>query len=104
MHSSCSARGATTPRGWCVVTAEGSNAGPPQLLDLTELLLVATGTGGAQLADREWGGDGGVWSGYQAPADLKAIPAAQLDQLEPLFAALLKHQADELLKHVQVTH
>jgi hypothetical protein len=91
-------------RGWCVVTSEGSTAGPPQLLDLTELLLVATGTGGAQLADREWGGDGGVWSGYQPPADLKAIPSAQLDQLEPLFAALLKHQADELLKHVQVTH
>jgi hypothetical protein len=58
----------------------------------------------AALSDREWGGDGGNWSGYQAPADLKAIPDAQLDQLRPLFAALLKGQVQALFAYLQVAH
>jgi hypothetical protein len=90
-------------RGWCFVTGEGTSAAP-QLLDLTELLLIATPPAGAMLLDREWGGGGGGWPGYQAPPDLKAIPQTQLDQLQPLFSAMLKRQADALLAHLQLAH
>lgn len=89
-------------RGWCVVTGEGGQATPPQLLDLTELLLVAVDSGGARLADREWDPSAQPWSGYRTPPDLKAIPAAQLDQLQPLYAAMLQHQAEGLLRHLEV--
>lgn len=88
-------------RGWCFVSGEGSAA--PTLLSLTELLLIGVGPAGVQLADRQWGGDGQSWTGYQAPADLKALSAQQLDQLRPLFAAMLQRQADALLAHLQVS-
>ncbi|HEY4750408.1 MAG TPA: hypothetical protein VIH60_08480 [Steroidobacteraceae bacterium] len=91
-------------RGWCFVTGQGAADAPPQLINLTELLLIGVNGSAAALSDREWGGDGGNWSGYQAPADLKAIPDAQLDQLRPLFAALLKGQVQALFAYLQVAH
>jgi len=90
-------------RGWCVTTYDGSPA-PPQLLNLTELLLVTVTPEGAQLVDHEWGGDGGPWINYKPPPDLKAIPAQQLKQLQPQFGAMLQQQASALLAHLQVTH
>ena len=89
-------------RGWCFVTGQGAADAAPQLINLTELLLIAVNPGAAVLGDREWGGDGGNWTGYQAPADLKAIPEAQLDQLRPLFDALLKGQAQGVFAHLEV--
>jgi hypothetical protein len=91
-------------RGWCFVTGEDGAESAPKLLNFTELLLIGlTGTG-AELDDREWGGDGPTWRGYHQPLDLKAIPDQQLDQLESQFDALLRQQADELLMHIQVNH
>jgi hypothetical protein len=87
-------------RGWCFVSGEGDAA--PTLLSLTELLLIGVGAGSAQLADREWGGNGQSWTGYSPPADLRQIPAEQLAQLQPLFAARLQQQAGALLAHLQV--
>jgi len=42
------------------------------------------------------------WETYTLPADLKQFPAEQLDQLQPLFAALLSRQARGLLEQVHV--
>jgi hypothetical protein len=84
-------------RGWCFVTGEGTADQLPTLLNLTELLLVQMSNGEARLAGRQWGGDGQSWIGYQPPADLKAFSDAQLEQLQPLFSAMLKQQADRLL-------
>ena len=91
-------------RGWCFVSGEGGAGADvaPALLAFTELLLIAAGPAGMQIFDREWGGDGHSWTGYQPPADLKAIPAQQLDQLQPLFGALLQQQGEALLRHLQV--
>jgi len=89
-------------RGWCFVTGTGASDAPPTLLNLTELLLVGIGAQGARLADRQWGGDGQSWSGYRPPGDLKAFPDAQLDQLQPLFGAMLKQQAGRALGRLQV--
>ena len=90
-------------RGWGFTTFEGSTT-PPQLLNLTELLLVNVTPDGAQLVDHEWGGDGGGWTGYKPPADIKSIPDQQLKQLQPLFAALLQQQGGSLLTHLQLAH
>jgi hypothetical protein len=89
-------------RGWCFVTGQGGPDTVPQLLNLSELLLIAIDDSGARLVDREWGGDSEHWTGYKPPADLKAFPGALLDQLQPLFGAMLKRQASAALEHVQV--
>jgi hypothetical protein len=89
-------------RGWCFVTGQGGADTVPQLLNLSELLLIGVNASGAQLIDREWGGDGQGWSGYRAPPDLKAFPSPLLDQLQPLFGGLLKQQASSALGHLQV--
>ena len=90
-------------RGWCFVTGEGGVDTVPQLLNLSELLLIGIGPSGAQLTDREWGGNGQGWTGYRAPPDLKAFPGPALDQLQPLFGGMLKQQANAALARVQVT-
>jgi hypothetical protein len=89
-------------RGWCFVSGEGSPDSAPLLLSLTELLLVAAGPSGAQLYDREWGGEADGWTGYEPPADLKAMPERQLDQLQAPFSGRLQRQAGALLAHLQV--
>jgi hypothetical protein len=64
---------------------------------MTELLLIGLSGSQAQLIARAWGGDGKDWSGYRPPPDLKAFPDQQLDQLQPLYGAMLKQQADDAL-------
>lgn len=89
-------------RGWCFVTS-GADPGAT-LLDLTELLLIGVSDSQAQLIGRGWGGDGKSWSGYRPPPDLKAFPEQQLDQLQPLYGAMLKQQADSALVALQAAH
>jgi hypothetical protein len=89
-------------RGWCFVTGEGGPDTLPSLLNLTELLLIAVNGQAAQLSDRQWGGNGQSWIGYKAPPDLKAFPEQQLAQLQPLYAYMLRQQADALLAHLEV--
>jgi hypothetical protein len=90
-------------RGWCFVTGEGAADALPTLLNLTELLLVQVSGRDAWLAGRQWGGNGQSWIGYRPPPDLKAFSDAQLDQLQPLFSAMLKQQADRLLAPLPLT-
>jgi hypothetical protein len=89
-------------RGWCVVTGE-EGVSTPTLLNLTELLLIGAPPSGPVLAAREWGGAAsGKWVGFGAPADLKALPDAQLDQLRPLYQAMVEGQGATLLGHLKV--
>ena len=87
-------------RGWCFVT--GGPDPEPVLLDMTELLLVGVQGSKAELIGRAWGGDGKNWTGYQAPPDLKAFPEQQLNQLQSLYGAMLKQQADTALAPLQL--
>ena len=89
-------------RGWCFVT--GGSEPSPVLLDMTELLLVGVSASKAELVSRAWGGDGKNWTGYQPPADLKAFSEQQLNQLQPLYGAMLKQQTDTALASLQVAH
>jgi hypothetical protein len=89
-------------RGWCFVT--GGPDPLPVLLDQTELLLVGVSASKAQLIGRAWGGGGKNWTGYRAPPDLKEFSEQQLDQLQPLYGAMLKQQADAALAPLQLAH
>lgn len=87
-------------RGWCFVT--GGSDPLPVLLDQTELLLVGVSASKAELVGRAWGGDGKNWTGYQPPPDLKAFSEQQLNQLQSLYGAMLKQQADTALAPLQL--
>jgi hypothetical protein len=90
-------------RGWCVVSEEGVTAGVPSLINLSELLLIGVTTSGAELGARQWGGEQNqFWTGFKPPADLKSLADAQLNELQPLFAGMLKQQAGGLLTHLEV--
>jgi hypothetical protein len=95
-------------RGWCFVSAarseEDTSDKAPQLLNLTELLLIDLAPPSAKIGAREWGGaQTQTWTGFKPPPDLKDIPEQQLSQLQPLFAAMLKQQVSGVLEHLQVT-
>jgi len=91
-------------RGWGFLTRERAGAkDKPTLFNEIELLLISIGPEGATLRARQWGGVYSMqWQTYTLPPDPKAIPPEQLDQLQPLFAAMLSRQAKELLCRIQV--
>ena len=91
-------------RGWGLLTRERAGAkDKPTLFNEIELLLISIGPEGAALRARQWGGVYSVqWQTYTLPPDPKAIPLEQLDQLQPLFAAMLSRQAKDLLGQIQV--
>jgi hypothetical protein len=90
-------------RGWCVLTDGRTPSSLPTLLNLSELLLIATTPQGAVLAGREWGGtSSSSWTGFTPGPDPKQLGDAQLEQLQPLFEAMVRGQAQRLLEHVHV--
>jgi hypothetical protein len=85
-------------RGWCVVSGSAAGGAAPLLLNLTELLLISVTPKGAQLDARTWGGTFTQnWTGFVAAADPQSLAGPQLEQLQPLFAALLRQQTQGLL-------
>jgi hypothetical protein len=90
-------------RGWCVLTDGRSPASLPTLLNLTEMLLIVNTPQGAVLAARDWGGvSSSSWTGFTPGPDPKQLGNAQLEQLQPLFEAMVRSQAQRLLEHVHV--
>jgi hypothetical protein len=91
-------------RGWGLLTRE--RAGPkekPTLFNEVELLLVSVGPDGVTLRARQWGGVyTTTWQTYAPPPDLHQLTPEQLDELQPLYAALLSQQTKGLLDQVQV--
>jgi hypothetical protein len=91
-------------RGWGFLTRERAGAkDKPTLFSEIELLLISVGPEGATLRARQWGGIySSQWQTYTLPPNPKEIPLEQLDELQPLFAAMLSRQAKDLLGQVQV--
>jgi hypothetical protein len=91
-------------RGWGFVTKQGAAGGSrPGLFNMTQLLLIGASPEVASLRGREWGGSySDEWPDFMPPADLKAIPAQELDKLKPLFATILSKQANRLLDQLEV--
>ncbi len=90
-------------RGWCVLTDGRMPGSAPTLLNLTEMLLIAATPKGAVLAQRQWGGlSTSGWMNFTPAADPKQLTDAQVEQLQPLFAAMVRGQAQLLLGSVSV--
>jgi hypothetical protein len=91
-------------RGWGFLTRERAGSkDKPALYSEIELLLISISPEGATVRARQWGGIySSQWQSYTLPPDPKDIPAEQLDELQPLFAAILSRQAKDLLGQVQV--
>jgi hypothetical protein len=91
-------------RGWGFVTHEfAGSKDKPNLFCEVELLLIAITPEGASLRAREWGGSYNYqWQAYTVPADPKAFPPDQLEQLQPLFATILARQTKEFTEQVHV--
>jgi hypothetical protein len=91
-------------RGWGFLTRERAGAkDKPTLFNEIELLLVSVSPEGVALRARQWGGVyTSQWQNYTLPADPRQLPDEQLNQLQPLFAALLSRQAKDLLDQVRV--
>ena len=88
--------------GWGFVTTDEPGA-KPALFNMTQLLLVSITPAGATLDAREWGGQyTDTWANYSLAPDLKAIPAEQLDELQPLFAGILTKQSARLIEWITV--
>jgi hypothetical protein len=91
-------------RGWGFVTHErGGPKDRPTLFSEVELLLIAVRPDGISVRARQWGGNYNYqWQTYTAPADPKAFPPDQLEQLQPLFATILSRQAKDFMDQVHV--
>lgn len=91
-------------RGWGFLTRERAGSkDKPTLFSEIELLLISISPEGATLRARQWGGVySSQWQSYTPAPNPKEIPPEQLDQLQPLFAAMLSRQAKDLLGQVQV--
>ncbi|MFL6602195.1 MAG: hypothetical protein ACJ8R9_12790 [Steroidobacteraceae bacterium] len=91
-------------RGWGFLTRERAGTkDKPNLFNEVELLLIGISPEGATLRARQWGGVYSMqWQTYTLPPDPKAIAPEQLDQLQPLFAAMLSRQVKDLLGQIQV--
>jgi len=93
-------------RGWGFVTNNEAAAGrprPPELFNMTELLLIGVSANGLSLRGREWGGSYSLeWTSFVPPKDPKAVPPQQLDEQRPLFAGILARQATRLLEQLDV--
>lgn len=89
-----------TLRGWGFFTRGSASAqDKPLLFSETELLLIGVTPEGATLLARKWGGTLTIqWESYTRPEDPKAVSPTQLDELKPLFAAVLTRQAKEMLE------
>jgi hypothetical protein len=90
-------------RGWCVLTDGRMPASAPTLLNLTEMLLIANTAQGAVLAGRQWGGERtSGWTSFTPQPDPKQLSDAQSEQLQPLFAAMVRTQGQLLIDTVRV--
>jgi hypothetical protein len=90
-------------RGWCVLTDGRMPASAPTLLNLTEMLLIANTPQGAVLAARQWGGvSTSGWTNFIPQPDPKQLGDAQIEQLQPLVAAMVRTQAQLLIDALRV--
>ncbi len=90
-------------RGWGFITKGEPPEGKPAVFDMTQVLLVSATGGTALLRAREFGGSyTDTWSSFTTPADLKAVPDDELDQLKPLISGLLTRQANRVFDQIEI--
>jgi hypothetical protein len=90
-------------RGWCVLTDAKLAGSTPTLLNLTEMLLIASTPQGPVLMQREWGGaSSSGWTQFAGPPEVRQLSDGQLGQLQGLFTGMVRGQGQRLLAPVHV--
>jgi hypothetical protein len=91
-------------RGWGFVTGQEGKDAKPSLFNMTELLLISTPGSAVNLSARQWGGADELvaWATFTPPPDFKAMPAQQIDELQPMFQDILARQCGLLLGQLAV--
>jgi hypothetical protein len=67
------------------------------------MLLFGQNGNNVEFAFREWGG-GYVyeWANFDPGADLKTLPAEEIDKFRPVISDVLQRQVGRLMPHIKV--
>lgn len=91
-------------QGWGFSTSDEPNGiEKPVVFNLVQMLLFGANGNSLELAFREWGG-GFVyeWANFSPGADLKALPAEEIDKFRPVISDVLQRQIGRLMPHLKV--
>ncbi len=91
-------------QGWGFSTSdEEDGVEKPVVFNLVQMLLFGTSGNSSDLAFREWGG-GYVyeWANFDPGADLKSLPAEEIDKFRPVISDVLQRQIGRLMPHIKV--
>jgi hypothetical protein len=90
-------------QGWGFSTSDEPNGiEKPVVFNLVQMLLFGTSGSSSELAFREWGG-GFVyeWANFDPGADLKTLPAEEIDKFRPVITDVLERQIGRLMPHIK---
>jgi hypothetical protein len=91
-------------QGWGFSTSDEPNGiEKPVVFNLVQMLLFGANGNSLELAFREWGG-GFVyeWANFNPGADIKALPAEEIDKFRPVISDVLQRQIGRLMPHIKV--
>ena len=92
-------------QGWGFSTSDEPNGiTKPVVFNLVQMLLFGASGNNVALAFREWGG-GFVyeWANFDPGADLKTLPAEEIDKFRPVISDVLQRQIGRLMPHIKAT-
>jgi len=90
-------------QGWGFSTSdEPDGIAKPVVFNLVQMLLFGHDGNDVEFAFREWGG-GYVyeWANFDPGADLKALPAEEIDKFRPIISDVLQRQVGRLMPHIK---
>jgi hypothetical protein len=90
-------------QGWGFSTSDEPNGiEKPVVFNLVQMLLFGQSGNNLVLAFREWGG-GFVyeWANFSPGADLKTLPAEEIDKFRPVVSDVLQRQIGRLMPHIK---
>ena len=92
-------------QGWGFSTSDEPNGiEKPVVFNLVQMLLFGTSGNNLELAFREWGpGFVYEWANFDPGADIKALPAEEIDKFRPVISDVLQRQIGRLMPHLKVS-
>jgi hypothetical protein len=90
-------------RGWGFSTIDDDQGRTkPVVFNLTQMLLVTKTTDGVRLEHREWGGTHLYdWPNFVPAADMKAMSNADIAQLRPVIADVMKREIAQVVPYLR---
>jgi hypothetical protein len=90
-------------QGWGFSTSdEPDGLTKPVVFNLTQMIVIGKTTDGIRLEHREWGGSYVYeWDNFTPPADMKAVPDAEVAKLKPVITDVMKRQIARVTPQLQ---